>query len=149
MLMHVLKLKNNNDYIVLRIEGYEFENFKDNIEWLMLYGKVASGKRKVEGEDPTIETTDFEYLKKWAQRLIRTKQNSFWETTEPNLYFRYEKADNTLEIYFCPERTQAKEGKFISGLSFKKECTNEDLEKIVKWCDGCMQVFPIRTPEEN
>ena len=63
MLMHVLKLKNNNDYIVLRIEGYEFENFKDNIEWLMLYGKVASGKRKVEGEDPTIETTDFEYLK--------------------------------------------------------------------------------------
>ena len=59
MLMHVLKLKNNNDYIVLRIEGYEFENFKDNIEWLMLYGKVASGKRKVEGEEITNDPASF------------------------------------------------------------------------------------------
>ncbi len=147
--MNILKLQNGNDYIELRVTRYEFEKCLDSIEWLMIYGKVMVGGRKIEGEDPTIETEDFAFLKKWAQKIIKDKQNSLWETTEPNLYFKYNRDSNILEVYFCPERELRLAGKKVRGLLFQKECTHSDLESIIRWCDVVMEVFPQREPKEK
>ncbi len=147
--MNVLKLQNGSDSIELSVSGYEFEKCTDSLEWLMVYGKVTADGETVEGEDPTIETADVDDLKIWAQNLIDNRQNSVWETIEPNLYFGYNKDSNILEIYFCPERDFRRSDKKVKGLVFKKECTHSDLESIISWCNVVIKAFPKRNIEEN
>ena len=144
--MNLFRLENKNDYIELKVIGYEFED--SNEDWLMIHGKIFVNGKYIDGEDPAMFVYEFTDLKQWAEGMLHNKCNSMWEPTEPNLEFQYNKDKNELMLYFYPEHgLYCKEMKITRDnelFFFTKKCDTSDWEKIIKWCDDVIKAYPSR-----
>ena len=144
--MNLFRLENKNDYIELKVTGYEFENTTE--DWLMVYGKIFTNGKCIEGEDPAMFVYEFTELKQWAKNMLHNKSTSIWGPIEPNLEIKYNNDKNELTLYFYPEHElyhkKMKIKREDECFFFEKKCDNSDLEKIIKWCDDVINEYPSR-----
>jgi len=144
--MNLFRLENKNDYIELKVIGYEFED--SNEDWLMIHGKIFVNGKYIDGEDPAMFVYEFTDLKRWAGDMLHNKSTSTWSATEPNLEFKYNKDRNELTLYFYPEHElYHKEMKFKRGdklFFFTKKCDTSDWGRIIKWCEDVIKDYPSR-----
>ena len=144
--VNIFRLENENDYIELKVTGYEFENIAE--DWLIVYGKIFVNGKFIEGEDPAMFVYEFTDLKQWAEDMLHNKNTSMWGSIEPNLEFKYNKDKNELMIYFYPEHElyhKEMEIKRDNDLFFfTKKCDTSDWKKIIKWCEDVIKDYPTR-----